>query len=275
MPFIDVDNEETVVSKSQELRDAQQAIAGKVPLVKETPNTIIDLPRGRYDGVEWEREVELKELTGRDEEALARLKDPSDFFDGVIVYGTRRIGSLDLENLSFVERQSTLAKLLIGEREQLFLNITRITYGDDKEFKHNCPSCGIENTTNVILSEDIKCKDMDNPYSMTKTLTTSKGDVISYRLATGADQMEVLKRKGASSAEQNTLMISECITEVNSKPVLDPVSEARNLSMKDRQLLLEELVFNQPSPNLNLQIPCPNCSFETILPLSWGDIFRP
>lgn len=275
MSFIDVEVEETIVSKEQELKDAQKAIAGSVPLIPDAPDVIFELPRGRYDGTKWETEAELRELTGADEEALARLKDPADFFDGVIIYGTKRIGSLDLEELTFTERQSALAELLIGEREQLFLNITRVTYGDSKEFKTNCPSCGIENTTDVILSEDIKCKEMDSPYTLTHTLVTSRGDVITYRLATGVDQMVVLKRRGASPAEQNTLMISECITKVNDKPVLDPVGSARKLSMKDRQILLEGLVENQPSPNLTLEIPCASCGFETVLPLSWGDIFRP
>ena len=87
--------------------------------------------------------------------------------------------------------------------------------------------------------------------------------------------MAVVKRRGASSAEQNTLMISECITRVNDKPVIDPVGNARSLSMKDRQLILSGLVDNQPSPDMNLNIPCANCGFEMVLQLSWGDIFRP
>lgn len=277
MTFIDVDVEveETIVSKEQKLKDAKKVVAGEVPLIPSTPDAVIHLPRGRFDGSKWETEVELKELTGADEEALARFKDPADFFDGVIVYGTKRIGSVDMEDLKFTERQSVLAELLIGEREQLFLNITRVTYGDDKELKHSCPSCGIENTTNLILSEDIKCNEMDNAYTLTNTITTSKGDVLTYRLATGSDQMAVLKRRGASPAEQNTLMISECLTKVNDGPVLDPVGTARSLSMKDRQILLEGLVSNQPSPSLTLELPCASCGFDLILPLSWGDIFRP
>lgn len=275
MTFIDVEVEETIVSKEQKLNDAKKAIAGDVPLIPDTPDMIINLPRGRFDGSKWETEVELRELTGADEESLARFKDPADFFDGAITYGTKRIGTLDLEGLGFTERQSVLAGLLIGEREQLFLNITRVTYGDDKELKHVCPSCGVENTTNVILSQDIKCKEMDNPYTVTHTMTTSKGDVLTYRLATGSDQLAVMKRRGATSAEQNTLMISECITKLNDGPVLDPVGTARNLSMKDRQILLENLVENQPSPEMTLELPCASCGFDLILPLSWGDIFRP
>jgi hypothetical protein len=275
MSFTDLDATDIPTVKEQDIQDANAAIIGEVPRIGESPNVIITLPRGRLNGSKWETEVELRELTGADEEKLARFKESADFFNGVIVLGTSRIGSTDLESLSFAERQSFLADLLIGEREQLFLNIARVTYGDEKELVHTCPACAVENETTLIISEDIKCKEMENPSQVTYTLTTNKGDEITYRLATGADQMYIVNKKGASTAEQNTLMISECVMQVNGKPVIDPMSTARSLSMGDRQRLIDSLVANQPSPQLNLEITCVGCGFDMILPLSWGDIFRP
>ena len=270
MSFIDVET-----SKEQNLQDAKKAIAGSIPLIEEPISNLITLPRGFFDGSKWETEIEIKELTGADEEALARFKDVVDFFDAVLVYGTVRMGSVDLVDMPFAERQSILAQLLVGEREQLFIHITRITYGDDKVITHTCPACDADSETTLQLSEDINFPTMENPYSLTNTMVTSKKDTLTYRLAIGADQMAVLKRKGASSAEQNTLMLSECITEINGKPIVDPISTARNLSMGDRRKILEALTEAQPSPDLNIKVPCPACGFEMILPLSWGDIFRP
>lgn len=275
MTFIDLDDKDSPLAKEKELQDAHKAISGSIPLIEEALPNLFDLPRGRHIGDKWETEVELRELTGADEEALARFSDASDFFDGVVVYGTARVGSTQLTDLSFPERQSILADLLIGEREQLFVNISRITYGDEKDISHSCPSCGNEAETTLLLSEDIVIPVMENPYTLTHTMTTSKGDVLSYRLATGADQMAVLKRKGASTAEQSTIMISQCVTKVNDKPVIDPMNMARSLSMGDRRRLIEHLVEYQPSPDMTLRMPCLSCGFELILPLSWGDIFRP
>lgn len=271
----DVLDDKTIMEKEQDIRDANAALIGSVPLIQDAPDVMFSLPRGIYSNGKWETEVELRELTGADEEALARFKDSADFFNGVVVYGVSRIGSIDLTELSFAERQSLLAGLLIGEREQLFLQIARITYGDEKELNHTCPSCQAEAETTLLISEDIKAPEMENPYTLTHTFKTNKGVEISYRLATGADQMVVLAKRGASLAEQNTLMLSECITQVAGKPVIDPLETARGLSMGDRRRLLEKLVEGQPSPNLNLEIPCLGCGFEMILPLSWGDIFRP
>jgi hypothetical protein len=275
MAFIDINDTESPLAKEQELQNAQSAIVGEVPLIAESPDVIVDLPRGYFNGSKWETEVELRELTGADEENLARFKESADFFNGVIVYGTTRIGSNDLRDMSFADRQSFLAGLLIGEREQLFLHIARVTYGNEKEIAHSCPACGVESETTLLISEDIKCKELENPSQLTYTMVTNKGDVLTYRLATGSDQMAVMAKKGASTAEQNTLMISECVTQINSKPVIDPMATARNLSMGDRQKLISNLVDNQPSPQLNITIECVGCGFEMILPLSWGDIFRP
>lgn len=273
MSFIDIDNSQ--LSKEQELQDAQKVISGDVPIIGTAPSTIIELPRGRYNNGKWETEVELRELTGSDEEALARFNESVDFFDGVLVYGTARIGSKQLTDLSFPERQSILAELLIGEREQLFLHISRITYGDAKDMAHTCPSCGNEAETTLLLSEDIDMPTMESPYTLTYTLVTSKNDSLSYRLSVGSDQLTVLKRKGASSAEQSTLMISQCLVELNENPVIDPMGTARGLTMGDRRRILDSLIEKQPSPNMNLTLPCANCGLEMRLPLSWGDIFRP
>lgn len=274
MQLID-DASETPISVEQKLKDANKAVIGSVPLIEDAPNVMFSLPRGVYSNGKWETEVELRELTGSDEEALARFKESADFFNGVVVYGVARIGSIDLTELPFAERSSVLAGLLIGEREQLFLQIARITYGDEKELTHTCPSCQSEAVTTMLISEDIKAPEMEDPYTLTKTMKTVKGVEITYRLATGADQMTIVQNKGASLAEQNTLILAECITKVGGDPVVDPMSTARNLSMGDRQKLLQKLVEDQPSPDLNLPIPCIKCGFEMILPLSWGDIFRP
>lgn len=275
MTFIDLDDKDSPLAKEQDLKEAKEVVAGSIPLIEDPLPNLFDLPRGRYTGNKWETEVELRELTGSDEEALARFNDPADFFDGVVVYGTARVGATQLTDLSFPERQSILSDLLIGEREQLFINIARLTYGDEKEVAHSCPSCGNDAETTVLLSEDIKMPVMENPYTLTYTMVTSKGDSLSYRLATGADQLAVVKRKGASAAEQSTLMISQCVTAMNDKPIIDPMAMARSLSMGDRRKLIEHLIEYQPSPDMTLTMPCISCGFELVLPLSWGDIFRP
>ena len=91
MSFVDIENGDSQFVKERDLQEAQKVVAGSIPLIEAAPSLLFDLPRGRHSADKWETEVELRELTGSDEEALARFNDTADFFYGVLVYGTARI----------------------------------------------------------------------------------------------------------------------------------------------------------------------------------------
>ena len=67
---------------------------------------------------------------------------------------------------------------------------------------------------------------------------SSKGDKVCFRPAVGADQIEALRRKGASMAEQNSILLSRCIKTVNGDLVVNPMDYARKLPLRDRHALL-------------------------------------
>ena len=83
-----------------------------------------------------------------------------------------------------------------------------------------------------------------------------------------------MEKKGLSAAEQNTLMLSRCITRVNGEILPDPTAFARNLSMRDRQKLLELLVERQPQVDLNISTTCASCGAQQSLGMGWADFFR-
>lgn len=262
-------------SKEQQLLEAKQKIAGEVPLIDNPQSCVIMLPRGLFRGNEWQNEVEVRELTGADEEALARIRDSVDFFDSVIAHGTVRIGAEDLSHRPVSERTLPLQELLLGERSQILMAIIRVTYGDNKTLNVTCPSCQAEQEVDLILSEDFKAKSMDDPFKQTYSHVTSKGDSIEYRLVNGADQSVTLSKKGASVAEQNSMILSRVITSVNNSLLPDPLGYVRGLSMRDRADLLDKLTEQQPSLDMTLKVPCVGCGGEQVLALGWPDLFRP
>jgi hypothetical protein len=257
--------EDLVRQNSQELRRAKEAIAGPVPL--------ITLPLGLYVNGVHKKVVQLRELTGVDEEMMAKAKDPADFFDLVIALGTVSVDDFDMEKLAVVERQGWLRSLLVGERDQLFMAVARATFGDTREVGFTCSVCNEKQEITLILSEDFKPKEVDLD-SETYEFTTSRGDTLIYRLVTGDDQREALARKGATTAEQNTILLSRCILKLNNGLVVDPLAYVRSLSIRDRGLLLDSLVNKQPSVDLGVTTNCAICGSEQTLPLRWGDIFR-
>lgn len=259
-----------------DLARARQETVGSVPLIQKAAEPTFVLPRGLMHNGAWQTHVTVRELTGIDEESLARVKTVQDMFDAVIALGTVRIGTVELGLMPLSERQGLLQQLLLGERDQLYLAVVQATYGDAKTLSYTCPTCDEVQELTLTISEDFKPREVDEVERTQFVYTTSKGKEITYRPAIGADQLAALGRKGASPAEQNTIILSRCITDVDGAGViLNPVDYARGLAMRDRQALLALLVERQPSVDLSVTVNCVACREEQTIPLGWGDLFRP
>jgi hypothetical protein len=258
--------------KEAELLAAKEAIAGPVPLVRQQPSNTVELPKGLMYGGQVQTKAEVRELTGADEEMLARTKEWVEFFDRMLALGTMRIGDMDLSDATLAERQGTVQSLLIGERERLYLAIVQATYGDTKTINFTCGQCAAEQEVDIIFSEDLKVKEVDD-IRPSYTYRSSIGDLIEYRLANGGDQMEALK-DNRNIAEQNTIVLSRCITKVNDGLLPDPMNYARQMKIKDRKMILRELVEHQPGVDLEVKLQCTRCQNEQVLPLGWTDLFQ-
>jgi len=267
-------SEQAVQDKQQALREAKEAIAGPVPLIEDAPDPTLVLPRGLFHSGVWERDVVCRELTGIDEEQLAKAKTPYDYFSTVLALGVVQIGTFDLSPLSIPERQYFLSDLLIGEREQIFLKIVQVSFGNDREINFKCQSCGTDQDVTLLLDTDFKPAEVENVEATTLEHTTSKGDVLTYRGALGGDQEAVMDKKGLSVAEQNTMMISRCVTKCNGELIPDPMGYARSLPMRDRSKILDLIVARQPQIDLNVTTTCVACAVPQTLGLGWRDFFR-
>ncbi|NBZ96736.1 MAG: hypothetical protein EBR40_09990 [Proteobacteria bacterium] len=272
----DLENElDPNVTRQQKLAEAKAAIAGTTPLIPDPPNCVVRLPRGLYQGGSWKTEAEVRELNGADEESLSRVKDASDFFDLVLAHGVVRVDDLNLASSPLSERQILLRELLIGERSQLLMAILVATYGEEKVLNITCGTCSEDQELTLYLSKDFKAKEVEDVAEPSFFYTTKSGDSVEYRLVTGSDQNEVLRRKGATTAEQNSVILSRCITKVNGAILPDPQGYARRLGMKDRMALLQQMVDRQPDLDLGVQTTCVACGGDIVFSLGWSDLFRP
>jgi hypothetical protein len=260
--------------KQDEIRAAKEAAAGPVPIIGEAPDVLMTLPRGLFLNGQWQRTVVTRELTGADEEVLAKVPDQLAFFNTVISLGVESIGELDFTALPLAQRKSYLSGLLLGERDMLFVKVTQTSFGDQKDINFNCTTCEAEQTITLLLSEDLQAK-MPEDDAETHTFTTSQGDLLDIRAAVGSDQEEASGKKGSTGAEQNTIVLSRCITKCNGDLIVDPLKFVRNMSMRDRQNLLKELVALQPVIDLELKTKCVACGGDQTIGLGWADIFRP
>ena len=86
----------------------------------------------------------------------------------------------------------------------------------------------------------------------------------------------MLRKDGASVAEMNTILLSNCITEVNGELVVDPLElrprvcrcvTVRRSSVRDGQ--------HQPNVDLTVSVPCDGCGEGQQINFGWLDFFRP
>ena len=256
------------------LQRARREIAGPIPIIDDAPLVTVTLPRGLFYNGAWQRVIEVRELTGADEEALAKLRDPTEMYDAVIGRGTVRAGDQDLSQMSPVERGVLLRQLLIGERDMVFHAVVRAAYGEERRLPMRCQFCEADQEMVLKLSEDFKPRTVPDIDQTSFSMTTPKGTVVEYRPATGADQKEILDRKGLTTAEQNTILLAACITRINGQVVVDPHGFALNLSVGDRREILKALLDRQPTIDLTVKLPCLSCGEENTFALTWADLFR-
>jgi hypothetical protein len=239
----------------------------------------VNLPGGLILNNELIKNAVVKELTGEDEESLARASqslNPFTFFDRLLKCGVVRLGA---EPLS--ETEKILPKLLIGDREALILGVRRATYGDELEIeKWPCSNCGNIADLTMELS-DIPVVNMDDPANESSfKVPLRKGGYALCRLANGADQLVIYDNKDITQAQRETVLLSRCVTTVvdaagGEKSMAAFPSMAKSMSVVDRHNILNELKDRQPGPKYDkIKYTCESCNQDVFVVVTIGNLFR-
>ena len=127
-----------------ETTPAPEPVRIKAPL-----DVVVDLPGGYIspDG-EVYRTAEVKELTGRDEEAIVKA---TNLPKAMLVALTR--GTVSIGNVKATE--DVLDKILTADRDAIMLGIYRATFGDTAEMPTFCNGCSATKTVEVDIEKDI------------------------------------------------------------------------------------------------------------------------
>jgi hypothetical protein len=260
----------------EDLTKAQEIMRGEGPLIAEPPDTSVTLFRGVWDGNKFRTDAQVKELTGADEEGIARMlgaSAPVQYMNAVLVYGVTNLGAYELEKMSVQERTGIIDMLLVGEKEYLFLQILLVTYGDERTVSVQCEACGGMNEIFFSITDDVPIKKLEDPTKSIYEYEAKGGQRIEYRLVTGADAAEANKRPNISNPEENTIILSRIIETVDGKPLIDPTKFVRGLGAKDRRTLMREVVAKQPGPYFEeVKLPCATCGAEALFTPGWANL---
>jgi hypothetical protein len=247
------------------LGDKEKEIA---PAKIETPNDNVVILPGGYLSTSGEiiTTAEVRELTGRDEEAIAKANSLGRALLTLISRGTVLVGEEKAN-------EKILDGLLAGDRDAILLGIYKATFGPTAEINSYCEGCTDVKTVEINIDEDIKVKSLDDPYARRFSV---KGRTSEYTVAlpTGVTQKELLINGDKTGSELTTTLLENTVLEINGSPVLGK-AQVQNIGMADRQLIGEEIVKRNPGPQMqDVTVECPDCGSEVTVPINFGSLFR-
>lgn len=194
----------------------------------------------------------MRPLTGAEEDWLAANPDmPS----ALVV--TRILSSclVQLDNIA-VDRD-LVRRLLVGDRDFLMLQLRRITLGDQIHAVLSCPVCSARMDIDFGI-QDVKVE----PRRQTELTYTIEHDnrSLRFRLPVGADQEEVLPMDREAAVNS---LLARCV-------IRDGEGA---LSSEDRSAVINAMDRLAPQVDLELNLTCPECSHEFLVPFDTTAFF--
>lgn len=240
------------------LSDSVPADAQPKPNIEPPPDLLFELPGSH-------QKVEVRELTGADEEALARVNGT--FWRWISTLLEHAVETIDGRPAD----ADALGKLLVGDRDYLLMAVRKVTWGAEIELSGiDCDHCK-DTLDMVALTDDIPIKSLADAREANFTVALRNNRTAAVRLPNGHDQAVYLERENATNAERNTLMLQRCvasITDANGMemPVEGFPSMVRDMSLPDRTRLLREIDRRMPGARYNeVPVTCPACGEKTVL----------
>lgn len=228
-------------------------------------DTVVKLPCGyaTFTG-EVVREAEVRELNGKDEEAIARASSVGKALITILNRGVVRIGNQQAS-------EDMLDSLLSGDRDTLLVAIYKATFGKEAVLQGICNSCNEVHEVGVDLDTDLKVR----PFAGSRKFTVSCkiGEVV-VQLPTGFAQKDLVENSEKTVPELTTILLENCVESINGTPVVAK-EQVQNLGIGDRKTIAEEINKRSFGPLFDeVTVACPKCEGEVSVPLNLGTLFR-
>lgn len=238
------------------------------PTIIPPSDTTVELPGGYITATgEVIRTAEVRELNGRDEEAIARATNTAKAFLILLQRGTVRIGDMAVTD-------KILDEMLSGDRDTLLLGILKNTFGSTVEVGSYCSGCNDVKTVAIDVDADIKIKVLTDPVNDRVFTVNGKSGEITVQLPTGVTQKELINNADKSAAELNTILLENTVTKINGNPVYSK-AQVQNLSITDRKKVIDQINKRIPGPQFeDVTISCPDCESEVTVALNLGTLFQ-
>ncbi len=235
---------------------------------------IFTLPGGYiYEGDVYS-EVELKQITGREEELIAEMEGEGEasVTTALLTSCIKRLGLLSPVSKDMARN------MLVGDRDFLLMKLCQITFGDKVEATLACPACSINMDVDFSLNQiEVKRKNQDSqtftmelsPLAAYEDEEGNKHRNVEFRLPKGGD-LETIEGI-RNEADAVTKLLSRCIKRVGDKIMDENI--ARSLTALARREIEKNMSELAPGVELDLDIVCYECQHSFTVPFNIGIFF--
>ena len=247
---------------------AETPVQKKEVEITSPSDTIVTLPGGYLTSTgEVITEAEVRELNGKDEEAIARANTTGKAMLTILQRGTVRVGNQEATD-------EVLDKMLSGDRDMLLLSIFKATFGNEAPVGAYCSTCSEFKTVDVDITADIKVNKLKDPINDRVFIVKGRNKNFTVQLPTGITQKELMLNADKTAAELNTLLLENTVVKIDDSPVLSKL-QVQNLGLVDRKKIIAEINERIAGPQFdNLTVVCPDCEGEVTVPINLGTLFR-
>lgn len=244
-----------------------EKVIEKAVIVSPT-ETLVTLPAGYITSSgEVIKTVEVRELTGRDEEQIVKSNNLLRQLGTILSRAVVSIGNEPVND-------NVLDRLIIGDRDELLLGIYKATFGPTAEIITFCGGCEDTKTVAVDIDRDIERKILVDSVEDRSFMVTSGKHEYLLTLPTGTAQKEMAQNPDKNMAELTTLLLENCVLEIDGSPVIGK-AQVQAIGIKDRRKLGEEISSRAPGPKFEtVEVDCPDCGGKVVVPINLGTLFR-
>lgn len=250
----------------QAVSSAKEPEAPKNVEILYPPKLTVELPGGYITPTgELIREATVRELTGRDEEAISRADTVGKSLLAILSRGTVAIGEEPAT-------ESLLDQLLVADREAILLGIYKATFGPIAQL--TAWFDGEPKPVEVNLDEEITIKKLDDPVADREFAVVHRNREFLVMLPTGIVQKEMFKNNDKSISELGTMLLENTVVSIDGERVYRK-EQVRDLGLSYRAKITEEISKRNPGPQFApISVTDPESGIEAVVPISLGTLFR-
>ena len=208
----------------------------------------------------------LREMTGRDEEAISKNDTKQNGSKVVSVLLERcvtSIGTLTRKSVGSEKWKDIIKGLYVGDQDYMLIKLRELSMGGEIEVNHDCPECKAKLKTFIDVSElevvPFKGQRVI-PFELPRGYRDKKGEIHrngTMRLPTGLDREILTPMAKKNLAQASTVMLTRLCKFDDEVYVTDDVMA--DLTVRDREYLQKVLQENQFGVKLEAEITCNQC----------------